>query len=366
MCKLTSGHEEEFFLNRLKVPRVRRWTATTLAFGIAFGGVWSVPAFGPTTYAASVDQAASLTTTTPPINWNTAERVALLKELAMCEWASGDFYSDPDNARYQAVKAASDQSRILLLDPTTSSTKLTAAYNTLDSALTAYIEDYIRDASILERQTFQMVRMLNASIGTTPGTYPQDAADHMFTIIDQAQTVAYDQTATVQQFRDEYRNYIDGAAGLRDVMNFDRAERLSTLSTQRQEAEQLAAGSANDPDVQRLLNDFRSQANGLESLLTGTSGLLAVEAATRNVQTTYDLLLEGLQLTNELTQARKLLDSPKGIRSGQYPSSSFGELRKAINKSALTLSRTSTQAQLNAARTTLAEAVVRFHSTLRP
>lgn len=336
----------------------------TLACGILFSGTFYGNVFNSPTYAAAnpIDVQALQTQS---IDWNKPEKVAMIKKLAMSAWAAGDFYSDPDNARYQAVKAASDQCYILLLDPATSTSKLNSASATLDSALTAYIEEYIRDASLLERQTFQMVRMLNSSIGTTPGTYPQSAADTMFAVIDQAQSVAYDETATLQQFRQEYRNYIDGAAVLRDSMNFDRTEKLNALGVKRQEAEQLAAGQTNNADVQKLLSDFRAQANGLESLLAGTSGLLAVEAAERNVQTTYDKLAEGAQLSNELTQARKLLDSPKGIRSGQYPSSSFGELRKTINKSALTLSRTSTTAQLNQARTSLAEAVVRFQSTLR-
>lgn len=346
------------------LPGMKKCAAATLACGILFSGTFYGNVFNSLTYAAadSVDIQASQA---QGVDWNKPEKALMIKKLATSSWAAGDFYSDPDNARYQAVKAASDQCYALLLDPTTSTSKLNAASNTLDSALTAYIEEYIRDASLLERQTFQMVRMLNSSIGTIPGTYPQSAADTMFAIIDQAQAVAYDETATVQQFRQEYRNYVDGAAALRDGMNFDRTEKLNALGVKRQEAEQLAAGQSNNVDVQKLLNDFRTQANGLETLLTGTSGLLTVEAAERNVQTTYDKLAEGVQLSDELTQARKLLDSPKGIRSGQYPSSSFGELRKAINKSALTLSRTSTQVQLQEARTSLAEAVVRFHSTLR-
>ncbi|CAM4267979.1 hypothetical protein [Saccharibacillus endophyticus] len=346
------------------LPSMKKCASSALVCGILFSGTFYGNAFTPSTYAAA-DSVNVQASQTHSIDWNKPEKIAMLQKLAMSSWAAGDFYSDPDNARYQAVKAASDQCYALLLDSTSSTSKLNAASATLDSALTAYIEEYIRDASLLERQTFQMVRMLNDSIGTTPGTYPQSAADRMFTIIDQAQAVAYDETATVQQFRQEYRNYIDGAAALRDAMHFDRAEKHDALGVKRQEAEQLAAGQANDAYVQKLLNDFCAQANGLESLLNGTSGLLAVEAAERNVQTTYDKLAEAALLSDELVQARKLLDSPKGIRAGQYPSSSFGELRKAINKSALTLSRTSTQAQLKEARTTLAEAVVRFQSTLR-
>lgn len=346
------------------LPGMKKCAAATLACGILFSGTFYGNVFNSSTYAAT-DSADIQASQSQSVDWNKPEKVAMIKKLATSSWAAGDFYSDPDNARYQAVKAASDQCYMLLLDPTTSTSKLNAASAALDSALTAYIEEYIRDASLLERQTFQMVRMLNSSIGTTPGTYPQSAADSMFAIIDQAQAVAYDETATVQQFRQEYRNYIDGAAALRDGMHFDRTQKLNALDVKRQEAEQSAAGQSTDADVQKLLNDFRVQANGLQSLLTGTSGLLIVEAAERNVQTTYDKLAEGVQLSDELTQARRLLDSPKGIRSGQYPSSSFGELRKAINKCALTLSRTSTQTQLKETRSSLAEAVVRFQSTLR-
>lgn len=333
--------------------------AATLAFGTLLGGMTALPLPSSTAYAASAESYAA--------NGVSAERSALLKMLAMCQWASGDFYSDPANARYQAVKAASDQANNLLFDPDTSSSKLTASYNTLNSALDAYIADYIRDASVLERQTFQMSRMLNASIGTAPGTYPQQAADAMFVIIDQAQAVAYDQNATVQQFREQYRKYVEGAAALRDSANFDRADRSSALSAQRQEIDALAATLPGDENYAKLLAAFRTQADRLEVLLNdSSSGLLAVESAGRCVQTAYDALQEGGQLASELNEARKLLDSPKGIRSGQYPSSSFGELRKSINKSASVLSKVSTQSQLTAARTSLAEAVVKFKSALRP
>ncbi|OWA33636.1 hypothetical protein B9G55_20005 [Saccharibacillus sp. O16] len=344
-------------MNRFKLPGAHRWMAAALAFGTLLGGAAVLPSPGTTAYAASDDPAA---------NVNDAERSALIQMLAMCEWASGDFYSDPANARYQAVKTASDQANILLLNPDTSSTKLTTSYNLLNSALDAYITDYIRDASILERQTFQMSRMLNASVGTAPGTYPQEAADAMFTVINQAQTVAYDPNATVQQFREQYRKYVEGAALLRNSTNFDRTARLSELNVQRQEIAALSANLPSDENYTKLLAAFNKQADQLESLLNGSSGLLAVESAAHCVQTSYDALKEGIQLGNELNQARKLLDSPKGIRSGQYPSSSFGELHKSINKSASVLSKGSTQPQLTAARTSLAEAVVKFKSALRP
>ncbi len=343
-------------MNRFKLPGAQTWMAATLAFGTLLGGTVAVPLPGTSAYAASADSTAA--------NWDTAERSTLIKMLAMCEWASGDFYSDPANARYQAVKAASDQANALLLDLNTSSSKLTASYNTLNSALDAYIADYIRDASILERQTFQMSRMLNATTGTAPGNYPQEAADAMFAIIEQAQAVAYDPNATVQQFREQYRKYVEGAAALRDSANFDRADRLSKLAAQRQEIAALSTPLPSGENYAKLLAAFNSQADQLEVLLNGSSGLLAVNCASGCLQTNYEALKEGVQLGNELTEARKLLDSPKGIRSGQYPSSSFGELRKAINKSAAILTKGSTQAQLREARASLAQAVVQFKSTL--
>jgi len=183
--------------------------AATLAVGVTFGSGWSIPVFGPIAPIASAEQAAAIA------NWNSSERAALIKRLAMCDKAADDFYSDPGNARYLAVKAASDKARALLLDPNTSSSKLNAAYHTLDSALAAYIEDYIRDASILERQTFQTARMLNDSIGTAPGTYPQEAADTMMAIIAEAQAAAYDPNITVPQLREQYLKYIEPLAAAR-------------------------------------------------------------------------------------------------------------------------------------------------------
>lgn len=348
--------KEEFLLRTYRHTGTKKWIAATLAFGVAFGGTWIAPDLGSTAHAASAQ----------PAGWNTAERMALAKTLAMADKAADDFYSDPGNARYLAVRTASDKARTLLLDANPSPSKLNASRSALDSALTAYIEDYIRDSSILERQTFQTARMLSASTGTAPGMYPQEAADAMMIVIAEAQAVAYDPNASVEQFREAYRKYIEGSAVLCDRMNVDRSERLTALNAQRQAAEQSALGAAGSRDVEKWLNDFRAQANEMESVLTGASGALSLDAAARNVQTAYDCLVEGVQLDSELNEARKLLDSPKGIRSGQYPSSAVGELRKVINKHALTLSRTSTQAQLQDARTSLAEAVAQFRSTLNP
>ena len=345
-------------MNRPRIPG--KWMAATLAVGVTFGSGWSIPVFGPIAPIASAEQAAAIA------NWNSSERAALIKRLAMCDKAADDFYSDPGNARYLAVKAASDKARALLLDPNTSSSKLNAAYHTLDSALAAYIEDYIRDASILERQTFQTARMLNDSIGTAPGTYPQEAADTMMAIIAEAQAAAYDPNITVPQLREQYLKYIEGTAVLRDSMNLDHSQRLGQLNQQRQTIAELSANLPNTADYSKLLSAFHAQANGLEALLADNSGLLPIECAALCVQNAYTALTEGLQLAGELDQASKLLDSPKGIRSGQYPSSAFGELRKAINKSASVLTKASPPEQLNASRAALAEAVLKFRSTLRP
>ncbi|NGZ75640.1 hypothetical protein [Saccharibacillus alkalitolerans] len=347
-------------MNRFKGSGIKKGAAAALALAVTFGGVSLAPGLEATAYADSAEQTISTS------YWNSTERTALLKMLAMCEKASDDFYSDPDNTRYQAVKTASDSARALLLDPAASSSKLNSAFHNLDGALTAYIDDYIRDASILERQTFQMARMLNGSIGTTPNTYPQEAADVMFAVIEQAQAVAYSESATTAEFREQYRKYVEASAVLRDAMNLDRADRLNQLTAQKQSVEALAASAPANEDYAKLLNAFRVQADGLEALLNGTSGLLAIDGAARCVQSAHDALVEGLQLAREVSEARQLLDSPKGIRSGQRPSSAFGELRKAINKSNTVLSKTSTQNQLNAARLSLAEAVAKFNSALRP
>lgn len=346
-------------MNTYKVPGTRKWIAAALAFGVTFGGVWIAPEFGSTTYAAAIQQVPFAS------SWNSAERTALVKSLAMSDKAAEDFYSDPDNARYQAVKIASGQARALLLDPTTSPSKLNTARNALDSALAAYIAEYITDSSVLERQTFQTARMLNDLIYMNSEIYPQEAIVEMMTVIDQAQAVAYDGNSTVEQFRESYLKYIEASAALQDSAHTDRSARLVLLEQQRQTIEALSANLSGNEDYAKLLATFRTHADGLESLLNGTSSLLAIQESTLCVQIAYDWLTEGIQLAGELEQARGLLDSPKGIRSGQRPSSAFGELRKSINISALVLSRASTKTELGASRASLADAVMKFNSTLR-
>ena len=267
----------------------KTWVSTTLVCSLVLGGT-SISLSWPT-YAATASEQAQTSQATN-MNWNQPEKKALLHELAMSDWAAEDFYRDPDNEEYQAVKAASDKAYTLLLQPATTTAQLKAATLTLKSKLDAYIHLYIQDASIVERQTFQMVRVLQSSIGTTPGTYPQDAADEMYAVIEKVQSVVYDESANVEQFRQAYRCYIAGAVQLQDRMNIDRHERLSRLETQIQQAEEWIAHHPNNPELQKMKVDFDRQASDLETLLNSKSGVLVIEAASRNVEATYERLEE--------------------------------------------------------------------------
>ncbi|MCQ4087068.1 hypothetical protein [Saccharibacillus sp. JS10] len=269
------------------VRHTKTWVSTTLACSLLLGGT-SISLSLPT-YAATVSEQTQTSQTTNT-NWNQPEKKALLHELAMSDWAAEDFYRDPDNEEYQAVKAASDKAYKLLLHPSTTTAQLKAATLTLKKKLDAYINLYIQDASIVERQTFQMVRVLQSSVGTTPGTYPQDAADDMYAVIEQVQSVVYDESANIEQFRQAYRSYIAGAVQLRDRMNIDRSERLNHLQIQIEQAEEWINQQPDSSELQKLKADFDRQTSDLETLLNSKSVLLVIEAASRSVEAAYERL----------------------------------------------------------------------------
>ncbi|MDO3410836.1 hypothetical protein QWJ34_13770 [Saccharibacillus sp. CPCC 101409] len=345
-------------MNRIKLPGMRKWLPVALACTVTLGGVALSPFSESSVYAASSAEQSA-------VDWTSPARSSLLRVISASARASDDFYSDPDNAKYVEVKSAVDRARALLQETDVTSTKLASAERSLSAALDAYIKEYIRDASILERQTFQTARMLSNAAGTTPGKYPQQAVDAMLAVIDQAQAVAYDPNATPEQLRSAYRKYVDGFAVLQESRIYDQGSYAASLDAKRQNIQARLSELQSREDFAKLTASFEAHAAGLDRLLAANATQLAVEGADRAVQSAYEALTEGLNLAADLAQARSLMDSsPKGIRSGQYPSSAFGELRRAINQAASSLSGSAGASKLTEARASLGKAVEKFKSTV--
>ncbi|MDO3411954.1 hypothetical protein QWJ34_19485 [Saccharibacillus sp. CPCC 101409] len=116
---------------------------------------------------------------------------------------------------------------------------------------------------------------------------------------------------------------------------------------------------------------FDAAVQELETLLATSAQPEPITSAFAKVKAAYEALPQGgsssSALAADIAAARELLNLPKGIRSGQYPASAFGDLRRAINEASLVLNRkSSTSAQLEQARTKLVAAVAQFHSRKKP
>ncbi|MEJ8305419.1 hypothetical protein [Saccharibacillus sacchari] len=133
-------------------------------------------------------------------------------------------------------------------------------------------------------------------------------------------------------------------------------------------------------DVLNRLADGRlapQQTASFDTAVQELTRLLAVSAqpqpiadAFAQVKTAYETLPQGgnpaSALAADIEAARLLLNLPKGIRSGQYPASAFGTLRRAINEAQRALEKGSSAAQFVQAQTKLAAAVADFRSKKKP
>ncbi|CAM3640707.1 MULTISPECIES: hypothetical protein [Saccharibacillus] len=115
---------------------------------------------------------------------------------------------------------------------------------------------------------------------------------------------------------------------------------------------------------------FDAAVRELETRLATFGAPEAIEAAFAGVRAAYASLPESgtpaAGLSADLAAARALLDLPRGIRSGQYPASAFGALRRAINEAQRALEKVGTDARLAQARSALASAVSAFRAKQKP
>lgn len=309
----------------------------------------------------------------PPsgIGLNDANRALLLKQ-ARAMYAFNEFYKNGyDYAPYYPVfKQDSLDAFAAAFDPASTRQELTVALQKFNGfpSIDLYIGngDYGIDDTLFE---MEMQLHLYLEFGDAPGQWSEADAEYAMNEIALMRDRLYQLTASSHWESETWNifwKYLNFRADFEDRRSGRKEILAQTFQYRTDVLNRLTAGTLSETQTA----GFDDAVSRLESVLVTSGDQDAVASAFAQVKSAYEALPTSgnppTGLAADLEAARKLLDLPKGIRSGQYPASAFGDLRRAINEANLVLKRGSTPSELAQAQNKLAAAVAEFHSRKKP
>lgn len=354
-------------MNLFRSPAPIRMLFPLLAALLIFGSLaLAAPQSLPSASAASSE-------IRPPSGIGLAdESRALLLKQARAMYAFNEFYKNSYDyeSYYPVFKQDSLDAFAAAFDPAATREELTAALRKFDGfpSIALYIGngDYGIDDTLFE---MEMQLHLYLEFGSEPGQWSEADAEYAMNEIARMRDRIYTLTASSHWESETWEifwKYLNFRADLEDRRNGRQEIFAQTFQDRTDVLNRLAAGTLSEAQTA----GFDDAVSRLESVLMTFGDQDAVLSAFAQVKSAYEALPTSgnpqTGLAADLEAARKLLDLPKGIRSGQYPASAFGDLRRAINEANLVLKRGSTRSELTQAQSRLAAAVKEFHSRKKP
>lgn len=361
-----------------KVNR-KNWTrlsTASLAAVIALGGAGLVPANQAQAASASVSYSSvSLDFLSDSVR---TELIRLNNERAIAFALVGS--SVPNSSQSNKMFELRDKAYALTMNPSASQAQLTSLKNEYRSALDAYEELYLDKTRILNH--LASLRSTLEQQGNALNTVDRVRLQAVY----DAYIYLGAASGTTRDYLSAFRIFADGSTRSNNLAAYDAAKYTKFVSDSRAavntELERIKNSSVNHS---ASVDAFARAASVLERAASSNYGMNIVNMAEGDLKLKYEAVLkelkadkanvptpppvlsgQALQLSNEIAQARGLLALPKGIRSGQYPQSAFGDLRRTINEVSRVLKKAKTEEELSAARTKLANAVNHFKSRKKP
>ncbi|NGZ74377.1 hypothetical protein [Saccharibacillus alkalitolerans] len=267
---------------------------------------------------------------------------------------------------YPVFKQASLNLFSTAFDPASTREELADALKQLDAfpSYTLYWGEsgYEIDRLLLETE---MQLHLHTEFGNEPGQWTETEAERAMDEIASIRDRMYDLVfqsywdAGIRPLFWEYQNFM---VDFEDRRNGRKAMLEQAFQYRADVLKRTAAGQWTEAQT----GEFGTAVRALETQLAVMASPEAVQTAFDRLQAAYEALPRedgaSSALAADLETARPLLGLPKGIRSGQYPASAFGALRRAIRDAERALEKGGTEEQLTQARNKLAAAVAEFHS----
>ncbi|WP_172250662.1 hypothetical protein [Saccharibacillus deserti] len=275
-----------------------------------------------------------------------------------------------EDERYASYKQSSLKAFSVAFDPASTRSELTDALMQTD-AFPPYDLYWTYGDVGVDRILFEIELQLHlyTEFGSDPGLWSEATADQLMNEIALIRDRLYPFFMEAGGSEEVWRcfmDYLQLAAEFEDRRS-GRSELLKQTFQYRTDVlNRVHLGQLS----QAQTAGFDAAVEKLEALLAASDAPEAIQTAFQQVKPAYEALPSsgspGSALAADIEAARKLLDLPKGIRSGQYPASAFGALRRAINEAQRTLEKGGTDAQLAQAQSKLAAAVKEFRGRQKP
>gem|GEM_PF-4167999 len=342
-----------------------------LALLLGLSPVSALAAGNPAAHALSNTAVASPLAAASSIPLSDADRIELTRESRALFQLSQLLESEFRKAGvYDSFVELSRSAYAIASDPASTRTELQAALGQLDAFPPI---DLFWEIGMINLEMVMVQREMDLHVYTEYGSEPgqwteaagQQAMDKIAAFRDDLYPNGSPPDFTRKSFLIfwDYLNYLSAFEDMRNGRNallqnlFDyRTDVLNRLASGQLSASQTTSFDDRVQALQRRLAELGSQAE--------------IASAFAQVKSAYEALPPSVQpqtgLAADLEAARKLLDLPKGIRSGQYPASAFGDLRRAINEANLVLKWGSTPSEMAQAQSKLAAAVAEFYSRKKP
>lgn len=289
-----------------------------------------------------------------------ASRKAFIKleMMSLITAAASDFYSSESQLR--KLHQAQSKANKVAFNPKASADQIFYASRKLEKAIDLYNDNAVSSADILGKiLKYEKAVVLNGENERSLNEIDRLALKGIKEA--QAKLAADSTDAGVQA---AYKHFLSSDADVNDLKSVDPAKDVSFLQRYKENyaAEIAGAGSrVKEASLQR--EAYENAAKAMQSVIDAKSGKNERTVAAASVINTYWAFLAGMRLSDELKQARPLLNSPVGKEKGQYTASSIDTLKGAINKAESSLKQLELGEELDEAQEWLAVSVRKFKAS---
>ncbi|MEJ8304493.1 hypothetical protein [Saccharibacillus sacchari] len=341
---------------------IKKWTAAAAAAAILAGG--ALPLGTATTAAESAVSAEAGSSA----YLQSEARIQLIELILSNEEAENALQIASGVDEHADLYKISKEALVQVFDPSVSDTKLRETYRKFVKEYDAFLALRFRNGASSQVNPIQ--RSIEAiyrfeSQPFSPKT--QARLDMMRQAIEVFKNPENSTSLIVETFKNyvsygiaENRSTPTDAAVQQEYLRVI-AEREASL------AKNLAASAAKPEDYAAQLQRHREISARAQSAISDPSTTYnARKAAYLSYFPSANAMGSSIWLSENLLTARKLLESPAGIRSGQYPASAFGELKVAINKANNVLQNEKLEIPISRASSDLSDAIRIFRGRLVP
>ncbi len=351
-----------------------RTSAAALAVTIGISGFGFQPSVQAAEPAAASSTSASLAYLSDPLR---AELVYLNARTENMFLLTDTFTFDPDSYRYHDLIAIQNKTYTLVTDPAASQSELSAVQQQHEKALNDYIDYYLRDHDALRHfATLGYLLYYHSRINQDESKLTPAERGELHAVWDAQARIEQLGGSSIQgnALRAYKEVYLPLSAKADDLETYDASTYSSLIAKYRADIQaRLAAISGSPANHSASLQAFEQSTSLLEQIVAARASYNQVKVAKGNLEVRYSNLVNELKLDSPIQNSEEyqdlkraianiwtMMDLPKGIRTGEYPPSAFGDLRRALRKAERVLETSTKLPELRQAHNELADAQMDF------